>query len=332
MIMPAADSKILILKMLGDGSSYVSGRAIGEALGMSRTAVWKHILELRSDGYAIEAVTNKGYRLAGNPAGPDEAGIRRFTDASVLGTRIVCLDEAESTNSYAKELAAGGASDGTVVTAGKQTAGRGRLGRKWVSGGAGESVCMSVVLRPQMAASESMLITLAAGVAVCRALRKLIPDAGIKWPNDIVSDGKKVCGILAEMTAEENRVSFIVVGIGINANQKRFPDDIAGTAVSVLMRTGTECDRNALIGAVLTEFDRVYTRLHDGHKSAVIAEYRSMCVTIRNAIKAETPGGPVEGFCEDISDNGELIMRTAAGTRMFLNSGEVSVRGLMGYS
>ena len=339
--------KYEILKLLKEASpGYVTGEELGGRFGFSRTAVWKHIEELRTEGYSIEAVSRKGYRLI-----PAEGPINPFEIANDLGTKIVgrevlCYDTLPSTNAQAARLAAEGCTDGLAVMAFRQTQGRGRLGRSWESP-PDKGIYLSVVLRPPLAPAEIQILTLAAAVAAVRAIRRAAGlETGIKWPNDIVAGGKKICGILLEMNCEADRVNYIVLGMGINYSQETadFPAELQERASSVLMELnaggrGTlhpkmingSAGRLALVRAVLQELDRVLLDVLDGKSDRILDMWREYSATLGREVRFTLKDTEYTGTAEDITGDGRLVVDCSDGIRRELISGEVSVSGIYGF-
>ncbi|MCH5211671.1 MAG: biotin--[acetyl-CoA-carboxylase] ligase [Oscillospiraceae bacterium] len=316
--------KNTILDILKNAGDYISGEEISRILGISRAAVWKHIRNLKNDGYEIDSVTNKGYRLVN---APDIISIDTLN--SLLTTKYTARNtkyfpQTDSTNEAAKRDSS--SPDGSLYIAGIQTAGKGRLGRGWESP-EGAGIWMSLLLKPDIAPQDISEITLIAGIAVCRAAGK---GAEIKWPNDIVIGSRKICGILTEMSAEIERVNHIVCGIGINVNTPSFPPELQNKATSLLIETGEKTSRTELIAGVMNEFEPLYeTFIKSGFK-AVRDEYRRLCVTLGKDVQVIYRKETITGKAIDIDDNGRLIVDTNNG-RITVTSGEVSVRGLYGY-
>lgn len=314
-----------ILKMLKTADGYISGVAISAECGISREAVRKHINKLKAAGYKIESVTNKGYRLSEIPDILDEEDIRDALKAKRMGSRLMLFDEVDSTNIVLKQNSS--LPEGTVAAAEAQTAGRGRLGRSW-SSAKGSGLWFSVLLKPDTAPEHVSLITLAAGLAVCRAIGG---SARIKWPNDIIIGSKKVCGILTEMSAETDAVNYVICGIGINVNTPVFESELADKATSLLIETGQKHSRSELLASVLNYFEPYYDRLTESGFASLRSEYTQLCVTLGREVIINRRGSVLHARAVDISDSGELIIKTPDGTEA-LNSGEVSVRGLLGYA
>ncbi len=288
--------------MLSEGP--VSGQVLAERLGVSRTAIWKEIEALRAEGALIEAHTSRGYRLvsAEEAFGPRTLSWR-------CEREVVWLPECASTNREAFQLGLDGAPSGTVVVAGRQTAGRGRLGRQWVSE---EGLTFSLLLRPPLRPSQAPLLCLAAALGVAEAL-----DLRIKWPNDVWDEqGRKVAGILAELNAEVDRLHFVVLGVGINVNQTAFPPELPNPGSVSLLR-GPQ-DRALTLGRVL---DAVTARCAEvGRPEAMLQAWRERSVTLGQQVRV----GEVQGWATDLRADGALIVSTEDGPRAVL-AGDVEM-------
>jgi len=331
--------KYKILQVLKEKNmEYVSGEKLSEILGVSRTAVWKCINELKKEGYVIESVSKKGYKLESSPDILNEFEIGYGLNTRIIGRHICYFKSIDSTNNYAKKSAHEGCEEGTVIVADAQTSGRGRLGRRWESK-EGSGIWMSVVLRPSIAPEDVQIMTLAASVAVVTALKRIAGvDAGIKWPNDIIIDGKKVCGILTEMSTEMDRVNFLVLGIGININQKKedFPDELKSTAISLKAYMSennmsvSNIRRNDIIKNVLLELEKQYENMKRGNTEEIIRKWRENSVTLGRKVKIIYKNDEYEGMARDVTDDGKLIVDCCDGITRAVSSGEVSVKGIMG--
>lgn len=311
--------KYKILDLLKRYETYISGEKLSKELGISRNAVWKNIKSLKKDGYVIESLKSRGYRLCFSP---EKINPQRLK-AAVSGNVYYC-STTESTNLEAKRCM--NVPDKSVFIAETQTAGRGRLGRAWTSP-PGCGIWMSIYLEPEIPAPVVSQLTLLAGLAVSRA----IPDSKIKWPNDVLIDGKKVCGILTEMSAEMDRVSRVIVGIGINVNNKLFPAELVGKATSIYRETGKITDREELAKSVLKEFFDLYDEFLSKGSESFIAEYSEKCATLGREVVIISKGESKIAKAVEIAGNGELIIERD-GKREAVHSGEVSVRGLLGYN
>lgn len=316
---------------------FVSGEEISRHLGLSRAAVWKAVDALRRQGYVVEARTGLGYRLLDAPDALTETEIRRFLPPTeVVGRKLVCLSEVDSTNTRAKELAMAGEPEGLVVVADCQTAGRGRMGRAFQSP-SGKGIYLSALLRPQLPPERLMSVTAMAGVAVCGAVEAVCGlSPGLKWPNDPVLNGRKLCGILTEMSleAETGSLQYLVVGIGVNVLQAPgdFSPEVAAIATSLAAELGKPVSRPALAAALIARLDQLRTALVSGHTEAYWKEYRSRCVNLGKQVRLLSPAGEECGEAIDVDQNFGLVVRKDDGTVATIRSGEVSVRGLYGYT
>lgn len=317
-----------ILQVLKDAGDFVSGQELSRRLGVSRNAVWKHIRALREEGYAIDSVTNRGYRLKNIPDILNEAEIKDGLKTFKLGCSILSLDTVDSTNEEIKRQARKGAEHGLVCVAETQSAGKGRLGRKW-SSTPGAGIFMSVLLRPDIPPLEVSGITLAAGLAVCKAVQKTTGcDAKIKWPNDVVIGRKKICGILTEMSAESDRVEFVVVGIGVNVNTDAFPEEISHKATSLKIETGKQIDRRALLREILLQLEIYTDEFLLNTCGSITGEYKENCVTIGREVSVARGGEQMTGMAVDITLGGSLVVKRQDGTLTEIGSGEVAVQGI----
>ena len=251
--------------------------------------------------------------------------------ASWIGKETICYEMIDSTNAQAARLVEDGMGHGALIIADSQQAGRGRRGRSWDSP-AGASIYMSILLKPEINPNNASMITLVAALAVSRAITQMIGNpVGIKWPNDIVMNGKKICGILTEMSVQFNYVNYIVVGIGINVNVESFPEEIAHMATSLQIETGMRINRAELIAAVCKQFEEVYEiYLQTQDLRNLVKEYNTNLVNMNQNVKVLDPKEPFEGRAMGITSRGELIVNTRE-SRKLISSGEVSVRGIYGY-
>lgn len=261
------------------------------------------------------------------------AEIDRCLKSRWAGRNIVCYFRTDSTNLRARELALQGAPEGTLVIAESQEAGRGRRGRRW-SSPPGTGIFMTIVLRPDVTAAQASMITLTAALAVRRAIWTTAGlETQIKWPNDLVCRGKKLCGILTEMELEQDRIAHVITGIGVNANTGHFPEEIAKTATSVRLETGQPVSRAALAAEICNAFEICYEKFQEtGDLSAFQEEYNRFLVNRDNRVRVLSPGHEYEGWAQGINDLGELLVRRDDGVTEAVASGEVSVRGVYGYT
>lgn len=315
----------------------ISGEEISRQLGLSRAAVWKAVSALRREGYTVEARTGLGYRLVASPDALTEAEICRFLPSTdVVGRRLLCLGETDSTNTRAKELAMAGEPEGLVVVADCQTAGRGRMGRSFQSP-PGKGIYLTALLRPHLPSEQLMSVTAMAGVAVCGAVEDVCGlSPGLKWPNDPVWNGRKLCGILTELSleAETGSLQYLVVGIGINVlhGPEDFSPDVAAIATSVAMELGRPVSRPALAAALIVRLDRLRTDLVSGNTAAYWEEYCRRCVNLGQRVRLLSPAGEECGEAIDVDRDFGLVVRRDDGTVTTVRSGEVSVRGMYGYA
>ena len=321
-----------ILKLLKETDGYVSGQELCRRFGVSRTAVWKVINQLKEEGYEIEAVRNRGYALKGAGDVLSEAELLSCLKTEWAGGRTVYFDATDSTNVQAKRLAEAHAPHGTLVVSDRQDGGKGRRGRSWASP-SGVGIWMSLILRPEIAPSSASMLTLAAALAVREGIRE---ETGlsplIKWPNDLVLNGKKICGILTEMSTELMEIQYVITGIGINVNQREFPPEIRDTATSLSLEAGRSFRRSSLIAAILKAFEKDYTAfLKTGDLSLLLEEYNACLVNRGKEVCILDPSGEYRAVAEGIDESGSLLVTLPDGTRREIISGEVSVRGIYGY-
>lgn len=305
----------------------ISGEQLAEKYGVSRSAVWKAIKSLRGEGYKIEAVTNRGYRLTDSVDKMSAALISSYSERLNNGS-VHIFDTLDSTNNKAKTMAMEGAPHGTVVISESQTAGRGRLGRTFVSP-QGSGIYMSMVLRPDADLTKAMLITTAAAVSVCRAVRRITgADAGIKWVNDIYADGKKICGILTEATTdfETGSLESVIVGIGVNfkcSDKTSYPEDVLEGITWIYDGKEPEVSRNELAAAII---DETLRQCEDLDNKDFLEYYRQYAVMLDKDVVCIRGNERWEAHTVDIDDWGGLIVRGADGKLQTLSSGEISIR------
>lgn len=321
-----------ILRLLKESNTYISGQQLCEQFQVSRTAVWKVIDQLKKEGYQIEAVRNKGYRLIDSPDVMSKAEIESLMDTKWAGSNVVYYDEIDSTNNRAKEAGDNKAPHGTLFVADMQVAGKGRRGRVWQSP-AGSSIYMTILLYPEISPLKAPQLTLVMAIAVAEGIKEVTGlDTKIKWPNDIVVNGRKICGILTEMSTEIDYINHVVIGAGINVNQDDFPEDIRKTASSLKMELGKQVKRSELIAAIMKSFEKDYEIFVKTEDLSELQElYNSMLVNLDRDVKVLEPGNEYEAHALGINKTGELIVRTAEGEEKEIYAGEVSVRGVYGY-
>ncbi len=314
----------LISRLANAHGEFISGAELSRQLEVSRNAVWKAVKALEAEGYAIESVTSKGYRLSEQNTRLSAEIISAENTAKTLGGNIIVLPETSSTNTYAKALAADGAAHGTVVAADTQTEGKGRLGRHFESP-SGKGLYMSVIIRPKFDISYAPLITSAAAVSAAEAVEKLCGcDVSIKWVNDLYMNGRKICGILTEasLNLEMNMPDHAVIGIGINVLHSEFPDELKQRATTVEDESGRKIDRNKLCGEILGRLEYYLDHIENhGH----LDEYRRREMLTGNMITANIGSETVIGRATGIDDNANLIVELGDGTRRNLISGEANL-------
>lgn len=339
-----------IITLLRQRRDYVSGQELSERFGVSRTAVWKAVEQLKKDGYDIEAVKNRGYLLKeeGAPGVFGYTEIRSRIKTKWAGQTLYYFDETDSTNIQVKRLAEENAPEGTIVIADKQTAGRGRRGRAWESP-AGANLYFSLLLRPRIAPDKASMVTLVMALSVAQGIRKIMeaPESpvaetkrmglerkiGIKWPNDIVIDGRKVCGILTEMSLslEMDSIQYVVSGVGINVHRQAFAETLQGHATA-LEEFGHTISRSELLNAILEQFETYYEKfLAEGSLAPIREEYNAILVNRDQEVRVLDPKGEFDGIARGIRDTGELIVELPSGEQKEIYAGEVSVRGIYGY-
>ena len=320
--------------MLKEADDHISGQQLCEQFQVSRTAVWKVINQLKEEGYQVEAVRNKGYRIIESPdvLTREELAVQIGDATRWAGQEIVCFTETDSTNVRARKLGENGAAHGTLVVAEQQTAGRGRRDRGWESP-AGSSIYMSLLLRPEFLPNKAPMLTIVMAYSVATALREQTGlDFRIKWPNDIVLNGKKVVGILTEMSTEIEYINHVVIGVGINVNTEAFPEEICATATSIRRESGKTWRRAELIAAILRQFEVQYERFVKEEDLAYLREaYDAILVNCNREVRILGEKDGYRAVALGIDDQGELLVRKEDGTVTSVYAGEVSVRGIYGY-
>lgn len=306
----------------------VSGAELSRALRISRAAIWARIEELRQLGYEIEASPVLGYRLVSSPdvLHADDL-LARLGKTRVIGRDVRVFEQTTSTNDVVEKLARDGVKEGVVVFAEAQTRGRGRLGRAWTSP-ARKGLWFSVLLRPNLRPQESTQLTVAAATALRRALHQateLAPE--IKWPNDILIRGKKVVGILTELSAEVDRVKHVTLGAGVNVNQtaSELPVELRKLATSLRLESGAVVSRAELAVAILRELDRDYARVVAGKFAEVADEWEAHCSTLGQRVTILQGERRLSGRAESLDDDGALLLRTEHGRLERIIGGDVTI-------
>ncbi|WP_026676975.1 biotin--[acetyl-CoA-carboxylase] ligase [Fictibacillus gelatini] len=300
----------LLEMLMNHQGEFLSGQQISDQLNCSRTAIWKHIAELRKQGYQVEAAPKKGYRILSSPDAvtADEISIRLKTEK--FGRQIVSKESVSSTQEIAHKLSHEKCEEGTLVVADEQTGARGRMGRPWQSP-KGSGIWMSLILRPEIPLQRAPQLTLLTAVAVVKAIHKVTGlNAEIKWPNDILINGKKVVGILTELQAEADRINSVIIGIGMNVNlsSDELPDEIRGIATSLQIETGQAIRRADLIAAVMKEMELLYKQYLQEGFHLIKLLWESYALSLGKRIKVRTISGEFEGFAKGITDEGVLLL------------------------
>ena len=301
----------MILSFLAEGGDeFISGSVLSDKLGLSRTAVWKHVEQLRKLGYRIDAQVARGYRLVEVPDRLTTLELAPLVSTRDIGRVVHHFEAIDSTNAKAFELAQDGAFAGEAVIAETQTAGKGRRGRTWVSP-PGQNLAVSVILRPDVAPQRACEITLVAAVALAETIREAGVQATIKWPNDIQIDGRKVAGILTELSAEADRVAFIVLGMGVNLNSglKDFPAEVAEIATSLSVVRGRAVPRALFTAALFTKLEGWLDRWADEGFEPVRLAWKRLSSTIGQEVMVRSENQELHGIAEDIDAHGALLLR-----------------------
>lgn len=324
--------KAKILQALRETNGYVSGQQLCEQFGVSRTAVWKAVNQLKEMGYEIDSVSNKGYCIRSTPDVLNKHELQSLKKTMWIGRQMECFEVIGSTNTVAMQMAEEGAPHGTLVVADRQDNGKGRHGRGWVMP-AGIAIAMSVILKPEeLQPAKAPMLTLVSALAVVRAIEEQTGlRAEIKWPNDIVMNGKKVCGILTEMSTQIDYINHIVVGIGINVHNEQFPEELGDRATSLYLESGRHQNRAELVEAVCEYFEQYYEIfMRKQDISELKSEYDSYLINVGREVRILDPKGAYVGRALGVTAFGELQVETPEGIRK-VDSGEVSVRGVYGY-
>ena len=321
--------KTIVQMLKSAGNDFISGESIAGSLGISRTAVWKHIQKLRDSGYEIISRERCGYRLKDAPDLLLPGEIQIGLDTKIIGKDMHYYPSVDSTNRVAKALAYYGAADGTIVVAEEQTGGKGRLERNYFSP-RGKGIWFSVILRPNFLPKDAPKSTLMAAVAVAEAMNRFNLKPEIKWPNDIMHDGRKLVGILTEMTGEIGKISYIVIGIGINVNIKRddFPEEIRNVGASLSEISGKTLSRVKIFRAVLEELDKLYLNVNGGDDfKETLKLWRKYNVTLGKEVRVISAigGKNFSGMAVDLNHDGALVVEAEDG-RHAVYSGDVSIR------
>ncbi|NGQ94537.1 biotin--[acetyl-CoA-carboxylase] ligase [Brevibacillus sp. SYP-B805] len=307
---------------------FISGEALSRICNCSRTAVWKHIEELRQEGYRFEAVRRAGYRLLAAPDVIKAEEIQAGLATRLIGRVIHAYDDVTSTQLLAHEAAGKGAPEGTIVIAERQTAGKGRLGRAWHSP-KGTGIWMSLIIRPSMPLAKAPQLTLLTAVSLAKAIQATYDlTVQIKWPNDLLYEGKKFCGILTELNAESDRINYLVIGIGINVNtvESDFPEELKAVATSLRIASGKTVKRAELIQSFCRQFETEYEHYLAHGFERTRAEWESLSMSLGRMVTVRTIHTTLEGKAVGLDPEGVLIVQDAAGRQHKVYSADIDYR------
>ena len=327
-LQPKMTNDAQILSALRSNADGVSGAELSQQLGVSRAAIWAHIEELRRLGYEIEASPHFGYQLVNSPdlLHADDL-LARLGKTKVIGRDIQVFEQTTSTNDVVEKLARGGVKEGAVVFAELQTKGRGRLGRGWTSP-LRKGLWFSILLRPELHPQETTQLTVASATALRRAIHKetgLRPE--IKWPNDLLLGGRKVAGILTELTAELDWVKHVILGIGVNVNLSAgdFPSELRKQATSLKIESGKPVSRSGLAVEILRDLDVDYVRICSGEFKSVADEWETHCTTLGRQVAIRIGNRCIRGRAESLGEDGALLLRTEHGHLEHIIGGDVTL-------
>jgi len=313
-----------ILEKIRGSKKAVSGQALSNELNITRTAIWKHIKQLRKEGYNITAKPRVGYRLKKIPDLLLSQEIKRNLDTDFIGINIINYPKISSTISVAKRMAKKGFPDGTVIVAEQQTFGKGRLGRKWESPKGG--IWASVILRPKMSPSEIVKLNMVVSLAIVKAIKDVTGiQTEIKWPNDVLYQGSKVAGVLTEVDTEIDSVNYAIVSFGINVNNKldKLSANVQETATSIQEIKGKKVKRLALFSAILSYLEKLFIECQNSGCGEILREWKQVCLTIGQELTIKTVEKQYQGKAIDIDDLGRLVLDTDDGQTVALLSGDI---------
>ena len=323
--------KAEILALLRESDDYISGQELCRRFGVTRSAVWKAVGQLKKEGYEIEAVQNRGYKLVKAEV-YGESELRSRIRTVRAGSELHFYRITGSTNLLAKQAGEEDAPHGALFVADEQTAGRGRRGRSWQSP-PGANIYFTILLRPDFAPDQASMLTLVMAHSVACAIHRLTGlEPSIKWPNDVLLEGKKVCGILTEMSVEREYIHYVVCGVGINVVSQDFPEGIREHAIAVEEVYGQAVSKGALLQYVMEDFERDYDAfVAAGDLTPLLESYNGILVNRDRRVRVLDPKGEWEGIARGINAGGELLVEDIEGGIQNIFAGEVSVRGIYGY-
>lgn len=315
----------ILQAFIDNEGAFISGEQLSRRFNCSRTAIWKHIENLRKQGYVFEAISRKGYRLVRKPHKLDIEAIVKRLQTKTIGKRIIYVDDISSTQHKAQELVLAGAEEGTVVIAEQQTAGKGTRGKQWFSP-KGTGIWMSIILKPQIPAQYISQLTLLSSVALCRTISKVVNiDIGVKWPNDLLVGDKKVSGILLESSSEDDRLRYVIAGVGISVNiaKHEFPAELHERATSLLIEGGKEVEREPLLAAFLQQFEQLYELYIEEGFAPIKMLWEALSVTLQRPIAVRSAYGLIKGMAVGMDDTGALLVQEDDGQIKKIYSGDV---------
>ena len=320
-----------VLEILKREEDYISGQKISDSFNMTRSAIWKHINKLKEEGYEIESSPRLGYRLVNSPDRLSYAELATGLKTKYIGRDVLYLDTVDSTNKLMKEMAKD-KEEGFIIVSEEQTLGRGRMGRDWISP-KNKGIYFSLLLKPKLHPIYASRTTLIAAAALVLALEELGIKAGIKWPNDVLINKKKISGILTEMKGDIDYLDYIVVGIGINVNldSKDIPKQLKSRASSIKIES-KEVKRKELLSRFLNNFELLYDEFKlDVSMNKALEVNRAYSEVLGKDIKVIGPKDSYQAKALDFLEDGQLLVEKKDGSKEKLYSGEISVRGLDGY-
>lgn len=308
---------------------HISGESISQQLGISRASVWKHINSLKKEGFEIESKSGIGYILLGKTdSSLTSYEIKRGLETEFIGQNIEYFKSIDSTNTFAKNIAPK-SDEGMVIISDEQSSGKGRVGREWISK-ENEGIYFSIILKPDIDIMNASFLTQVAGAAMVSSLEKMGVESTIKWPNDIIVNEKKISGILTEMSAEIDQISYIVVGIGVNLYNQSFEEEIESKATS-LKKEGYDIDKKEFLQRFFLEFEDLYKEFLSGDKESTISILREKSAVLDKEVYIIDRTGKTKVYARDIDENGNLLVEKENGSIETIFTGEISIRGLESY-
>ena len=320
-----------ILETLKKNNEFISGEQLAEKFLVSRAYICKNISKLKKMGYNIKAISNRGYLLVNEQDVLNSFEVEYNNKAEFIGRKCHFFDELDSTNNKAKQLAENNVPEGEVILTLNQITGRGRRNNIWFSS-KNKNILFSLILRPKISIDYSYQITLLIGVAICKAINNFLNlDAKIKWPNDIIINNKKVCGILTEVSAEIDQIKYAIVGIGINVNEENFEDNLEKKATSLKIELNRTIKRSDLIKEIFWQIEQIYKQYCKNFDFLfLLDEYKRLCLNIGKRVKVITHKSTFLANVLDINDKGELVLKLENDSIMVISCGEVYIRNFDG--